>query len=56
MRAAGLLALAALLPGAAIALTDLARGTLEWDDDDREFVEGTLEQLAQRFGKPANAC
>lgn len=43
------------LPGASIALTDLARGAPEWDDDDREFVEGTLEQLAQRFGRPANA-
>lgn len=42
----------ARMPGASVAMTNLARG-LQWaEDDDRRFVVGTLEQLAERFGRP----
>ena len=45
---AGLLA---QIPDASIALTDLARGASNWDDDDREFVLSRLRRLAARYGQ-----
>jgi transcriptional regulator with XRE-family HTH domain len=44
------------IPGASIALTNLARGAHDWDDDDREFVLGRLRRLAERYGQPGPAC
>lgn len=41
--------------GVSMAMTNLARG-LQWaEDDDRAFVIGQLEGLAQRFGRQQNA-
>lgn len=39
------------IPGASIALTSLARGSDDWDDDDREYVLSQLRRLARRFGR-----
>lgn len=44
------------IPDASIALTDLARGADEWDDDDREFVLNRLRRLADRYGRSQAAC
>jgi len=48
--------LLARIPDASIALTDLARGSGEWGDDDREFVLGQLRLLARRYGQSREAC
>lgn len=47
-----IIAILARMPGASAAMSNLARG-LQWaEEEDRAFVVGTLEQLAQRFGRP----
>lgn len=44
-------ALLAQIPDATIALTSLARGSDDWDDEDREYVLGQLRRLARRYGR-----
>lgn len=44
------------LPDVSIALTDLARGSHEWDAEDAEFVRNRLRRLAEQFGRSQAAC
>lgn len=43
----------ATIPGARIALTNLARGINQADEEDQRFVIDQLKALARRFGKPS---
>jgi transcriptional regulator with XRE-family HTH domain len=44
------------IPDASIALTDLARGAQDWDEEDAEFVRNRLRRLAEQFGRSQAAC